>query len=176
VQFFGTPKKATQTSQMAQAQTPAPTPASAPTKPASRPAPAPASNNNVVSVPNPTSIFPNVLGTETEQTSAAPASAAQSQAAQSLPAPKVPSPSALQKIESAPKTTLTYLFGALLLFLIFALTLTVFIKIQIQHPRVIAGAVATIVLVAGLMYFNMYVTGLRAELPTDMAAAAISAL
>jgi hypothetical protein len=166
VQFFGKPIIASNV-----ATTP-----TAPVVPQATPAPAPA---KTVSIPKPTAAIPaikvpvpKVLGGEDVQVAAVPLE----------PAIEVPtavvetndSNTTLEQITSAPKTVAAYVFGAILLFLISALALAVFIKIRVQHPKMIAATIAVVVLVAGLAYFNELVISGMVELPTDIVASVVS--
>ncbi len=152
-QFFGAPKRVSRSVALqTPASTPTPAPAGTPTSPVQQipsvaEAPAPEVPTSQDAV--------RVLGSETSQPDQT---------------------SILRRVQSTPRATTEYVLGAFLLFVLLALTLTVFVKIQIQHPRIIAGAVAMVVLIAGLMYANVYITHTRSELPTDLTASVISGL
>ncbi len=73
----------------------------------------------------------------------------------------------IEKIVTSPRTLADYLLGALALFLVAVLAMAIFIAIRIQHPNMIAGAVAMIVFIAGVMYFNTSLFNTKLEMPKD---------
>lgn len=83
----------------------------------------------------------------------------------------------IEKIITSPRKFSDYVFGALILLLSIVLALTIFIAIKIQHPSTIAGAIAMIVLVAGMMYINnSVIKSDGVKVPSGTAAAVIQAL
>lgn len=81
----------------------------------------------------------------------------------------------LKKIVTSPKEIADYIFLALVIFIMFALSLAVFIKIKIQRPPMIAGAIAVILVLAGFIYFNTSIISSGVELPSDGVATTILA-
>jgi hypothetical protein len=82
----------------------------------------------------------------------------------------------IEKVITSPRTLSDYFFGGLILLLSVALSLTIFVAIRIQHPNTIAGAVAMIVLIAGLMYFNSFIfRSDGVKMPSDNVASVIQA-
>ncbi len=154
VQFFGAPKKV--------AVVDAP-------KPISQAASVPKPTKPVSQISVPVEAVKNVvLGTETK---------ANILDAQPISPPKVNSfVKPIEKIITSPRQLSDYLFGGLVLLLAIVLSLTIFIAIRIQHPNTIAGAVAMIVLVAGVIYFNniIFKSG-GATVPSDTTASVIQA-
>lgn len=163
VQFFGTPKTGV--------------------------IPQPTVPTQVVTVPKPTQAAvkpaPKVLGSETESV---PPSAPVVPVSQESVAPAMPSVQAVsqepahpivEKVETAstaPRVLANFIFSVLILLVATALALAIFIRIRIQHPPMIAGAVAVIVFLAGIMYFNEFVIGNDVGVPNDIVAATIQSL
>lgn len=171
VQFFGTPKSSATLAQVSPVESqPAHAPVQAPvqtTKISKSP-----QTQTVVNIPKTqdtlASVKNTILGTET-QANVADIKPIVSSKANSFLRP-------IEKIITSPRQFSDYVFGALILFLAFVLALTIFIAIRIQHPNTIAGAVAMIVLVAGVIYFNNTVfKSDGAEVPSDFTASVIQA-
>lgn len=79
----------------------------------------------------------------------------------------------LEKISTSPRTVANFIFASLMMLTTIALALAVFIAIRVQHPSMIAGAVAVIVFMAGVIYFNEFILSGGVELPNTVAATVI---
>jgi hypothetical protein len=69
-----------------------------------------------------------------------------------------PRAAALEKILSHPKITANFIYIAFGLLMIVALALTIFIKIKIQHPKLIGNGVLLLLLIAAMLLVNQFVT------------------
>jgi len=67
--------------------------------------------------------------------------------------------STIQRIASSPKMTTAQVYVALLVFVVAALALKVFIKIRIQHPRLIVNGLILIALIISALAINQYLIG-----------------
>jgi Cysteine-rich secretory protein family len=134
----------------------APKPAPAPV-PAPVPTPAPVVAQN----PQPTSV--TVLGEET--TSVVPVSNI-----------KAPSPNFLHRILTSPRSSVSYAYMVISLFVFFALALYIFIKSEIKHPVMIARGAALIVVIAVLSFVNLRIFNLQTKIPSDITANVIQSL
>ncbi|MEK7662077.1 MAG: CAP domain-containing protein [Patescibacteria group bacterium] len=107
---------------------------------------------------------PKVLGEETSSVSA-----------QSTGAIKEISQirSFMERLLSSPRTTAAYAYGMLALLISIALSLAVFIKIRIQHPRLIRSAIAVMALIAVISFANLSFTSLSLKLPENGNAASV---
>ena len=125
VQFFGSPS-ATGISKdvLAQAK---PQPQTSP-QPSQPQKPSPSPSQQPQTQPKPLSNKENVLGSETQMQ--------------------------VVKLLTEPRVVANYVFIAIILFVLCVLILTIFIKIKIQHPPMIIGALAVVVLVVGLIHLN----------------------
>lgn len=82
----------------------------------------------------------------------------------------------IEKIITSPRQLSDYVFGILIIFLAFVLALTIFIAIKAQHLSTIAGAIAMIIFVAGMIYFNNFIFNSDGvAIPSDFTAATIEA-
>lgn len=73
----------------------------------------------------------------------------------------------LEKIVASPKIPVTYVVGIILALLGVALFLAVFIKIKIQHPRMIAATIAVILITLSILSLNSYLFESSVEVPTS---------
>ena len=124
----------------------------------------------VASAPAPTAV--QVLGEESTTNPAAPVVTTEATAA-----PQSAFRSFLERILTAPRTTLTYAYEALGLLVLLALIIA-FAMSERHHKRVMARGFALIAIILALSYVNLRVLNVKTQVPTDdhnMTASAINA-
>jgi len=139
-----------------------PAAAVAPAKNIPTPKPAPAKSAPVVTtVNNPGTVAgPDAVAVEGAQTESASAPATPPSVTQNVaPAPAVPATpapqlNAVQSAFASPAHTLNDLYYILLLFFALVLGVNIFVKIRVQHPDLILGGLAVIVLVGLFIVVN----------------------
>ena len=83
----------------------------------------------------------------------------------------------IERLLSSPRTTAAYASGAIAALIAIALALAVFIKIRIQHPRLVRSAIALMAFIAFISFANFSLNASSVKLPkSDGAASVIMAL
>lgn len=78
-----------------------------------------------------------------------------------------------EKIASSPRSIATAVQLVVLAFLFISLILSILIKVKVQQPRAIAGAIIVMFLVGGLLFANNKIFSTNIELPTDSMSATV---
>jgi hypothetical protein len=81
-----------------------------------------------------------------------------------LPQVKPTAPSWLKKILATPHAVTNYLFFTILTIISLALVLKIFIKIKIQHPRLIINGLFALIVVAAFVCFNQFLSLYQANI------------
>ncbi|MEK9181897.1 MAG: CAP domain-containing protein [Patescibacteria group bacterium] len=83
----------------------------------------------------------------------------------------------IQKIATSPRQYSTFVYGAIFLLLILALLLAIFIKHEIQHPKIIGRGLTLVAVIIFLLFLNIKVLEFDTRVPTDdLTANAISSV
>lgn len=72
----------------------------------------------------------------------------------------------IQKVLASPREYLTYVYGGILLLIIFALLLILFIRSERTHPVIIARGLGLVVIIFFLLFINIKVLHLDPEVPS----------
>ena len=80
----------------------------------------------------------------------------------------------LQKILTSPKSSVTFMYLMIGLFVLLALSLKIFIKSEIRHPLIIARGVSLIAVIGVLSFINLRVLDVKTQIPSNITANVIS--
>jgi len=79
----------------------------------------------------------------------------------------------IERLLSSPRTTAAYASGAIALLITVALSLAIFIKIRIQHPRLIRSAIALVAFIAFISFANFSLNASSVKFPKNESAASV---
>ena len=83
----------------------------------------------------------------------------------------------VQKVMTSPREYSTYAYGGALLLVLIALGLAIFIKREIQHPKILVRGAAVVVIIFSLLYVNIKILDLKPNIgENDQSANAITAV
>lgn len=81
----------------------------------------------------------------------------------------------IQKVLTSPRQYMNYAYSGIALLVVLALLLAIFIKIEIQHPKIIANGFALVAVIAILMFVNLKILHLETNIGmNDLTANAIA--
>lgn len=133
-------------------------PTTVPTKPVPTPTP----------VAQPTEVV--ILGEETTVNSAVNAPIT------TTPIDKTSEVNFLERISTSPSNSLKYVYYVIALFVLLSISLVVFIKTQVKHPRMVLRGVALVAVIAIFSFVNFRMLDIHTRVPSDITANVINML